>query len=49
MLMVGTVSVNRVRADCLDFGDIRTVSASKGAVKRQQKAMISEHLIKSLD
>ncbi|MGY3186846.1 spore germination cell wall hydrolase CwlJ-like protein [Lysinibacillus sp. TE18511] len=39
MLMVGTVSVNRVRADCLDFGDIRTVSASKGAVKRQQKAM----------
>lgn len=39
MLMVSTVSVNRVRADCLDFGDIRTVSASKGAVKRQQKAM----------
>ena len=25
MLMVGNVSVNRVRADCLDFRDIRTV------------------------
>lgn len=26
MLMVGNVSVNRVRADCLDFRDIRTVN-----------------------
>src|SRR6185437_14929267 len=25
MLMVGNVGVNRVRADCLDFGDIRTL------------------------
>lgn len=26
MLMVGNTGVNRVRADCLDFGNIRTVS-----------------------
>ncbi|GLC87984.1 cell wall hydrolase [Lysinibacillus piscis] len=25
MLMVGNVGVNRVRANCLDFGDIRTI------------------------
>lgn len=25
MLMVGNVGVNRVRGDCLDFGDIRTI------------------------
>ncbi|MCG7337288.1 cell wall hydrolase [Sporosarcina sp. ACRSM] len=25
MLLVGNVGVNRVRADCLDFGDIRTL------------------------
>ena len=26
MLMVGNVGINRVRADCLDFKDIRTIS-----------------------
>lgn len=41
MLMVGNVGVNRVRADCLDFKDIRTIThmvyQSPGGFEATQK------------
>ncbi|MCP8617385.1 cell wall hydrolase [Salirhabdus salicampi] len=42
MLMVGNVGVNRVRADCLDFKDIRTIEnmvyQSPGGFEATQKS-----------
>lgn len=54
MLMVGNVGVNRVRADCLDFGDIRTleqmVYQRPGGLKQQQKVIfINGHVNKIFD
>lgn len=54
MLMVGNVGVNRVRADCLDFTDVRTIEQMvfqrPGALKRHKKAIfINEHVIKTFD
>lgn len=41
MLLVGNVGVNRVRADCLDFGDIRSITQmvyqSPGGFEATQK------------
>lgn len=47
MLMVGNVGVNRVRADCLDFNDIRTIRdmvfQSPGGFEATQKGYFYQH------
>ena len=54
MLMVGNVGVNRVRADCLDFTDVRTIEQMvfqrPGGFEATQKAtFINAHVIKTFD
>lgn len=50
MLMVGNVGVNRVRADCLDFKDVRSVKQmvfqSPGGFEATQKGIFINQLEK---